>query len=121
MFFTVFTSRVCLYGLTYPSGRTITYMPNVAGQMVSAEDTANSINYATGAVYTPPGSLASLTNSSSPSLVSQPQPLRSLIPQPSCSPACDMAQLAAGKNKGVLMTAVGRELLGFIWSIGIKA
>jgi hypothetical protein len=29
--------------------------------------------------------------------------------------------LAKGKNKGVVMTAVGRELLGFIWAIGIKA
>jgi transposase len=28
--------------------------------------------------------------------------------------------LAKGKNKGVVMTAVGRELLGFIWAIGIK-
>ena len=28
--------------------------------------------------------------------------------------------LARGKNKGVVMTAVGRELLGFIWAIGIK-
>jgi transposase len=27
--------------------------------------------------------------------------------------------LAKGKNKGVVMTAVGRELLGFIWAIGI--
>jgi len=26
--------------------------------------------------------------------------------------------LARGKNKGVLVTAVGRELLGFIWAIG---
>jgi hypothetical protein len=25
-----------------------------------------------------------------------------------------------GKNKGVVMTAVGRELLGFIWAIGIQ-
>jgi transposase len=29
--------------------------------------------------------------------------------------------LAKGKNKGIVMTAVGRELLGFIWAIGIKA
>ena len=29
--------------------------------------------------------------------------------------------LGKGKNKGVVMTAVGRELLGFIWAIGIKA
>ena len=28
--------------------------------------------------------------------------------------------LARGKNKGVVVTAVGRELLGFIWAIGIK-
>jgi len=29
--------------------------------------------------------------------------------------------LAKGKNKGVVMTTVGRELLGFIWAIGIQA
>ena len=28
--------------------------------------------------------------------------------------------LAKGKNKGVVVTAVGRELLGFIWAIGTK-
>lgn len=28
--------------------------------------------------------------------------------------------LAKGKNKGVVVTAMGRELLGFIWAIGIK-
>jgi len=28
--------------------------------------------------------------------------------------------LAKGKNKGVVVTAVGSELLGFIWAIGIK-
>jgi hypothetical protein len=28
--------------------------------------------------------------------------------------------LVKGKNKGVVMTAVGRELLGFIWAIGIQ-
>jgi transposase len=28
--------------------------------------------------------------------------------------------LARGKNKGVVVTAVGRELLGFIWALGIK-
>jgi hypothetical protein len=27
---------------------------------------------------------------------------------------------AKGKNKGIVVTAVGRELLGFIWAIGIK-
>jgi len=29
--------------------------------------------------------------------------------------------LAKGKNEGVVMTAVGRELLDFMWAIGIKA
>jgi transposase len=29
--------------------------------------------------------------------------------------------LAKGKSKSVVMTAVGRELLGFIWAIGIQA
>jgi transposase len=28
--------------------------------------------------------------------------------------------LAKGKNKGVVVTAVGRELLGFIWAIGVQ-
>jgi hypothetical protein len=28
--------------------------------------------------------------------------------------------LAKGKNKGVVVTAIGRELLGFIWAIGTK-
>jgi len=48
--------------LTYPSGRTIAYGPGAAGQAVSAIDSANGINYATNAHYTPHGVLASLTN-----------------------------------------------------------
>jgi hypothetical protein len=28
--------------------------------------------------------------------------------------------MAKGKNKGVVVTAVGRELLGFIWAIGVQ-
>jgi len=27
---------------------------------------------------------------------------------------------ARGKNKGKVITAMGRELLGFIWAIGVK-
>jgi transposase len=27
---------------------------------------------------------------------------------------------AAGKNKPQVVTAIGRELLGFIWAIGLK-
>ena len=48
--------------LTYPSGRTITYSVNGASQPVSAADTANSINYASGAHYTAWGALAALQN-----------------------------------------------------------
>ncbi len=63
--------------LAYPSGRTITYTPNVVEQPISAVDTANSINYAvgpttcpngqtaSGACYTPFGGLAALQNGSS--------------------------------------------------------
>jgi len=65
--------------LNYPGGRIITYTPNVAGQTVSAKDTANNINYAVGpttcpngqtpspaggACYTPQGSVARLVNGS---------------------------------------------------------
>src|SRR5262249_28446487 len=53
--------------LAYPSGRTVTYtlassVSNSAGRMLSAVDTANSINYATAAAYAPTGALSSLTN-----------------------------------------------------------
>ncbi len=51
--------------LIYPSGRTITYTPNSAAQSISAVDTANSINYATMALYTPQGALSSMLNGSS--------------------------------------------------------
>jgi RHS repeat-associated protein len=48
--------------ITYPTGRTITYTPSGAGRTVSAIDTANGINYATSALYTPSGALRSVTN-----------------------------------------------------------
>jgi transposase len=32
-----------------------------------------------------------------------------------------MKLMAAGKDKQKIITAVGRELLGFVWAIGIKA
>ncbi len=48
--------------LTDPSGRTITYTPSAAGRMLSAADTANSINYAKSATYAPQGALASMVN-----------------------------------------------------------
>jgi RHS repeat-associated protein len=50
--------------ITYPSGSTITYTYNSAAQAISAIDTANSINYATLATYSPAGLLASLKNGS---------------------------------------------------------
>jgi RHS repeat-associated protein len=48
--------------LTYPSGRVVSYAENNAQQMMAAQDTANSINYATSAVYAPQGALASVQN-----------------------------------------------------------
>jgi YD repeat-containing protein len=42
---------------TYPSGAVITYTPSGAGRMLSVVDTTNTINYVTGATYTPGGSL----------------------------------------------------------------
>jgi RHS repeat-associated protein len=48
--------------LTYPTGRTITYAYSDAEQQTSAEDTANSINYATSAAHGPSGALTSLSN-----------------------------------------------------------
>jgi hypothetical protein len=32
-----------------------------------------------------------------------------------------MKLMAAGKDQRKVMTAVGRELMGFIWAIGVKA
>jgi RHS repeat-associated protein len=51
--------------LAYPSGRTVTYTPNSAQQMVSAVDVAHSLNFATSATYAPPGELQTVTNGSS--------------------------------------------------------
>jgi len=54
-----------IYTLTYPTARTITYEPNYGMPPLYAKDLTNSINYATSAVYTPSGALASLNNGSS--------------------------------------------------------
>jgi RHS repeat-associated protein len=56
--------------LTYPSGRVITYTlaysgSNTAGRMASAVDSTGPINYASAALYAPPGGLSSLTNGAS--------------------------------------------------------
>jgi RHS repeat-associated protein len=48
--------------ITYPSGRTITYTSSAVSRPLSAVDSANAINYATGATYAPQGALSSLTN-----------------------------------------------------------
>jgi RHS repeat-associated protein len=45
---------------TYASGRTISYTYSNAGRVTSVVDTANNINYATGASYAPQGELASI-------------------------------------------------------------
>ncbi len=42
---------------TYPSGATITYTPDATGRMLKAVDSANNINYVTGATYGPDGAL----------------------------------------------------------------
>ena len=47
--------------LTYPSGRMITYTPNIDGAPISAADLTNGITYASNAVYAPQGGLSSLT------------------------------------------------------------
>jgi RHS repeat-associated protein len=49
----------------YPSGRTITFTPGAAGRTLAATDTANSINYLTGATYAPQGALYRFTNGTS--------------------------------------------------------
>ena len=51
--------------ITYPSGRTVTYTYNAAGQTGSASDVANSITYAGNAHYNAAGALASLQESGS--------------------------------------------------------
>jgi RHS repeat-associated protein len=50
--------------ITYPSGRTINYAYNPAGQTLSATDTANNITYASNAQYNAPGALTSLQEGS---------------------------------------------------------
>jgi RHS repeat-associated protein len=43
--------------LTYPNGETVSYTPDSAGRMVSAIDTANGLNFVSGATYGPDGGL----------------------------------------------------------------
>jgi RHS repeat-associated protein len=52
-----------LLTLTYPSGRTITYLSNAAAQPIAATDIANTITYATNGSYAPNASLMTLSNS----------------------------------------------------------
>src|SRR5262249_26275819 len=51
-----------LYQLAYPSGHSLTFATNSADRLLSAVDQANSINFATGAHYSPAGALVSLLN-----------------------------------------------------------
>ena len=46
--------------MTYPSGRVLSYGYSNAARQVSVVDSANSINYATGATYAPQGALAGM-------------------------------------------------------------
>jgi RHS repeat-associated protein len=49
-----------LASITYPSGRVLSYTYGNDGRAVSVVDSANNINYATGATYAPQGRLASV-------------------------------------------------------------
>jgi RHS repeat-associated protein len=51
--------------LTYPSGATVTYTPDSAGRILSAVDSGNSINYATGATYGPDGAMTGFVSGNS--------------------------------------------------------
>jgi RHS repeat-associated protein len=53
--------------LTYPSGAVITYTPDTSGRILSAVDKGNAINYATGATYSPPGSMTGFVSGNSAS------------------------------------------------------
>jgi RHS repeat-associated protein len=53
--------------LKYPSGKTLTYSYNAAARPISAVDSANSLNYVTGATYFPHGSLSGYVNGNSAS------------------------------------------------------
>jgi len=53
--------------LTYPSGAVVTYTPDSAGRMLSAVDSANNINYVTGASYGPDSSLTGFISGNSSS------------------------------------------------------
>ena len=49
-----------LASITYPSGRVLSYAYGSDQKPLSVVDSANGINYATGATYAPPGGLASI-------------------------------------------------------------
>ncbi|HET6843359.1 MAG TPA: RHS repeat-associated core domain-containing protein [Candidatus Angelobacter sp.] len=53
--------------VTYPSGSTVNYTPDSAGQVLSAVDTGHSINYVTGAAYGPDGQITDFISGQSPS------------------------------------------------------
>ena len=48
--------------VTYPSGSVITYTPNAAGQIISAIDNVNGINYVTEANYNAPNQISSFVS-----------------------------------------------------------
>jgi len=51
--------------VTYPSGAAVTYTPDSAGRMLSAVDSGNGINYATGATYGPDSAVTGFINGNS--------------------------------------------------------
>jgi RHS repeat-associated protein len=54
-----------LASITYPSTRVVTFTVGTAGRLLSAVDTANSINYVTAAKYAPQGAPSSFSNGAS--------------------------------------------------------
>ncbi|MBZ5524412.1 MAG: hypothetical protein LAP21_19415 [Acidobacteriia bacterium] len=56
-----------LKALHYPSGAVVTYTPDSAGRTISAVDTANAINYVTGATYGPDNALTGFISGNTPS------------------------------------------------------
>jgi RHS repeat-associated protein len=50
--------------ITYPSGRTLTYITGAAERLLSGQDSSTSVYYVSGAHYNAPGALSSLTNGS---------------------------------------------------------
>ena len=99
-----------LANLTYPSGRVLTYAPGGAGRPLSVVETAHSLNYLTGALYTPSGALSQFASGSSISGAltynSRQQPLQLYFTTGTISPATltQLQQAACPTTPAALMS-----------------